>query len=71
MFQTPAPRGGVPLNPKYDVQLTGTWFQTPAPRGGVPLKGAGYIFHSRNGQGFKPLRLGAVFLCQKVSGGDT
>ena len=38
-------------------------FQTPAPRGGVPLSGRCHQ-HVRPVQGFKPLRLGAVFLCR-------
>ena len=37
-------------------------FQTPAPRGGVPLS-PGDTALSQPGSSFKPLRLGAVFLC--------
>ena len=60
-FQTPAPRGGVPLEGKGEDAIVSTKFQTPAPRGGVPLFQqitalAAYL------AGFKPLRLGAVFL---------
>ena len=36
-FQTPAPRGGVPLANGWGVPLDLSMFQTPAPRGGVPL----------------------------------
>ena len=37
-------------------------FQTPAPRGGVPLPNR-KPFTRCDGGSFKPLRLGAVFLC--------
>ena len=39
MFQTPAPRGGVPLpNIMKEYKMNLSKFQTPAPRGGVPLE---------------------------------
>ena len=85
-FQTPAPRGGVPLvckglscatcfsvsNPcasgrcSSDKEIVSSnaiaaKFQTPAPRGGVPL--APRAPTRCLPPGFKPLRLGAVFLC--------
>ena len=38
LFQTPAPRGGVPLTmPGTGMVNAESKFQTPAPRGGVPL----------------------------------
>jgi len=88
VFQTPAPRGGVPLkvnrrngrlgsglvsNPCASGRCSSAAvnclfavgdlkFQTPAPRGGVPL--GCQCQRAGGGQpGFKPLRLGAVFLC--------
>ena len=68
MFQTPAPRGGVPLG--GDVILfncEATAFQTPAPRGGVPL--VSYDLRDTfDWPSFKPLRLGAVFLCSWARG---
>ena len=93
LFQTPAPRGGVPLlllrqltvhtgvpvsNPcasgrcssgQHVCTICGRrWkFQTPAPRGGVPLP-ARKAAHPRRWPCFKPLRLGAVFLCLKRKG---
>ena len=87
-FQTPAPRGGVPLantigerreqclhvsNPCASGRCSSeqnrrppksreSRFQTPAPRGGVPL-GGDVRDQDDLTCGFKPLRLGAVFLC--------
>ena len=62
-FQTPAPRGGVPLkgDKANDPGASGK-FQTPAPRGGVPLLDDRPP-DRREEVRFKPLRLGAVFLC--------
>ena len=63
-FQTPAPRGGVPLlDGVYYYHEGVIKFQTPAPRGGVPLLAWPATLISRS-KGFKPLRLGAVFLCR-------
>ena len=61
-FQTPAPRGGVPLARAVFYGTALSVFQTPAPRGGVPL--VRLFFAPLAGERcFKPLRLGAVFLC--------
>ena len=70
MFQTPAPRGGVPLIIYAERFSCIVVFQTPAPRGGVPLEPTDWTFTTGEAS-FKPLRLGAVFLCKKAQKCDS
>ena len=62
LFQTPAPRGGVPLKQEKRGEGGGPSRFKPLRLGAVFLWAITVIPTQTNG-GFKPLRLGAVFLC--------